>query len=176
MYAGQPIILEEVVVACDIINDLHPKSLNTIRVSTMLNKSKSKVTIIAATLRIGTGGKVIDDFGVGSLAAAIDITTGIVSHKAVDKMGNRYEFHPETGKLILGIAIPEWSKVIDMCTKAALSYPDAPFVGWDVAVSLTKDGQDHIVQIIEGNDVQCFLLIQAPSCVGLKEKIMKAAN
>ncbi|MCL2373037.1 MAG: hypothetical protein FWC78_06510 [Defluviitaleaceae bacterium] len=176
MYAGKPILLEEVVVACDVINDLHPTSLNTIRVSTMLDKSRTKVTIIAATLRIGTGGKIIDDFGAESLAAAIDVGTGVISHMAVDKMGNRYKSHPDTGQLILGIAIPGWQKVIDLCTKAALSYPDAPFIGWDVAVSPTKDGQDHIIQIIEGNDGQCFLLIQAPGCVGLKEKIMRAAE
>ena len=175
MYAGKPILLEEIVVACDSITNLHPKSLNTIRVSTMLDKTKSKVTIIAATLRIGTGDKVIDDFAAESLAAAIDVDKGIITQRAIDKKGNRYESHPDTGTLILGLAIPGWQKVIDMCTKAALSYPDAPFVGWDVAVSQTKDGQDYIVQIIEGNDGQCFLLIQAPLGVGLKEKIMNAA-
>ena len=176
MYAGKPILLEEVVVACDIINDLHPESLNTIRVSTMLDKSKSKVTILSATLRVGMGGNVVDNFTIGALLVAIDVDSGIVSHKALDKMGNRYEFHPETGKLIFGIAIPGWQKVIDMCTKAALSYPDAPFIGWDVAVSQTKDGQDYTVQLIEGNDSQCFLGIQAPCGVGAKEKIMRAAN
>jgi len=123
MYAGQSILLEEVVVACDIINDLHPESLNTIRISTMLDKSKSKVTIIAATLRIGMSGKVVDNFAAGSLAATIDIDKGLCYTKR-----------------------------------------------------LTKDGQDYIVQIIEGNGNQCVLIIQTPLGAGLKEKIMSAAR
>jgi len=175
MYAGKPIILEEVVVACDILNDLYPKSLNTIRVSTMLDKTKSKVTIIAATLKVGVGESVVDNFAMGSLAAAIDVDKGVVLRKAIDKKGNKYEFHPETGKLIFGITIPGWQKIIDMCTEAALSYPDAPYIGWDVAVSQTKDGQNYIPQLIEGNDSQCFLILQAPLGAGLKEKIMNAA-
>jgi len=176
MYTGKPILLEEVVVACDIISDLHPESLNTIRISTMLDKSKTKVTIIAATLRIGAGGKVVDNFDAGSLAAAIDVESGVVSHKAMDKKGNRYESHPDTGKPIFGIKIPGWQQIIDTCTKAALHYPHAPFIGWDVAISQAEDGQDYTVQIIEGNDSQCFLLIQAPLGAGLKEKIIKATH
>jgi len=170
-YYGKSIVLEENVLNCDTLSELHPDSLNTLRVSTLLNKSKTKATLVAATLKMGAGGNAVDNAGAGGLSAAINLDTGIVSHKAINYKGKRYEFHPDTNKAITGLAIPAWQMVVDMCKEAALVYKDAPFIGWDVAISYNNDTEEYIVQIIEGNENQAFPLIQMSSGEGLVKKI-----
>jgi hypothetical protein len=166
-YANKPIILDEYIAACNEISALHPDSLNTVRVATMLDATGGVVSIPAAVLRIGVGGAPVDNLSAGGIAAAIDVDAGVVSYAAVNLKGNRYEFHPDSGKKIVGLRIPAWQAVLDMCKEAALVYKDARFIGWDVAICFDEALQDYKVIIIEANDRQDFPLLQLSSPLDL---------
>lgn len=111
---------------------IYPKSLNTVRIVTILKNGR--VTPVFAALRMGNG-KVVDNLSNGGIAATIDIETGIIDNKAFDSKGNVYDCHPMTHEPIEGFKIPHFDKALETVKKAALVVPQVGYVGWDVAIS-----------------------------------------
>jgi len=128
------------------IKNLAPTALNTIRVITVVRKD-NQVDIVSAAFRIAVNNET-DNFSSGNLAAAVDVTTGIVISPGIKRLAacsDSYEAHPVSGKKILGFQIPYWELVKCMVTEAALVFPQVRTVGWDVAIL------DDKPIIIEGN-------------------------
>lgn len=69
------------------------------------------------------------------MVAPIDIETGIVQDKAIDKNKVLYEVHPATGTQIKGFKFPEWEEALEMCKEASKIVPQMAYVGWDVGFS-----------------------------------------
>lgn len=143
-------LLEEVVTQCEAIGDLHPSSINTLRVVTLNQK------VVVAFLRIGNKGYVVDNFNHEGLAAPVDIDTGIIKYKAIDKEHHEYDRHPYTGKAIVGLTIPMWDEVKSLCEQASKVIPQVGYVGWDVCVS------DAGPLLIEGNEFPGHDIYQLP--------------
>lgn len=133
------LLLEERLVQCDEIGRLHPDSINTIRVVTLLGK------VVFAVLRIGNMHYHVDNFNHDGLCVPVDIETGYVKYKALKKTGELYEEHPVTGVKITGITIPRWDEVVKTCEGAAKKIPQVGYVGWDVCI------RDNDVCLVEGN-------------------------
>ena len=147
---GNNFELEEVIIQHPEVSKVHPMSINTVRIVTIvtLENGKSVLTlpkeeqksakleshIIAAFFRIGNG-KFVDNFNSGGMAAPIDVETGIVSQVAIDKKKNVYEVHPITNVQIKGFKFPYWNEIIDLCKKASMEVPQMGYVGWDVAIT-----------------------------------------
>lgn len=126
---GSQILIEEIAQQCKKINDLHPSSINTIRVVTL------KGMVVTALLRIGNNNNHVDNFNHEGLCVPIDIEDGIIKYKAIDKKGNLYEKHPITNKDIIGFKIPKWQEVKKICEQASLEIPQVGYIGWDVCVT-----------------------------------------
>ena len=173
-YTGKSIILEENLVACEEFHKLHPCSLNTLRVTTILNKTGTKATVIAVALKMGMGESIVDNAGAGGLVAEVDLDMGTVLCKSANYKGETFDFHPDTNAKIKGLKIPVWESVLNMCKTAALRYKDAPLIGWDVAI--TGGDGDYTIQLIEGNENPSFPLLQVSSGKGLVAKINEAIN
>ncbi len=144
------VLVEEEAKQCKIISDLHPSSINTVRVVT-LNGS-----VVATFLRMGNKGYVVDNFNHEGLAAPIDIKTGIINYKAIDKQHNEYSIHPYTNKKIVGLKIPMWNEVIKLCKEASQVIPEVGYVGWDVCIGVKKPF------LIEGNEFPGHDIYQLP--------------
>jgi glutathione synthase/RimK-type ligase-like ATP-grasp enzyme len=144
------VVVEEVATQCKKINDLHPDSINTVRVVTLLGK------VVVAFLRIGNNHNNVDNFNHEGLVAPIDIETGKINYKALDKKKNLYNNHPLTNKKIVGLVIPKWEEVKTLCEQAALEVPQVGYVGWDVCI-----GKDKCF-FIEGNEFPGHDLYQLP--------------
>lgn len=128
------------------IQKLAPTALNTIRVITVVRKD-GNVDIISAAFRISVNSET-DNFSTGNLAAAVDISTGVVISTGIKRLAacsGTYEFHPVTGQKILGFKVPHWGKVVELVKEAAIVFPQVRTVGWDVAILENKP------IIIEGN-------------------------
>ena len=141
------VLLEGVIEQHPDLAALHASSLNTARITTVVSPDH-RVSIEFAALRIGVEGH-LDNFSTGGLAAIIDPVTGVVLGPAVRKDPRDttgYATHPRTGQQIEGLALPDWSAVLDLVTQAALVLPEVRTVGWDVA--FTPSGP----LLIEGND------------------------
>ena len=132
------------------------------------------MVVLGAVLKIGTGGSVLDNGSAGGIVATIDLDTGIVSRRATGLKGEKFEFHPDTNRRIVGVQIPAWQEVIELCKQIAMESDSSALIGWDVAVSKGNDTNNYVIQIVEGNENPGFELHQIPSGEGLAEKVREA--
>lgn len=132
------------------ISKIYPKSVNTVRIVT-LNKK-----VVAAFIRFGNLGNVVDNFNHNGMVTTINIETGIIEYPALDKKKNIYEIHPYTNEKIIGLKIPMWEKVKELCIEACDVTPEIGYIGWDVCIGETEPC------LIEGNDFPGHDLYQLP--------------
>lgn len=128
---------------------LSPGALPTLRLVTCVDEAGA-VELVDATLRLGRGSAIVDNFSAGGLAAPVDLATGIAgpacSKRSRWRIGS-HDAHPATGAQIAGFALPGWdeAKRQAMLGHRALLGEDFLLVGWDVA--LAADGP----VLLEGN-------------------------
>ena len=135
-------VIEELINNCDEISHLYSGSLNTIKVVTLWINNKPEIQ--TAMFRMGNN-TVVDNVHLGGICALVDINTGIVTTKALDKHFREYVRHPVTNEKIVGFVIPKWKEVIKLAKKAASITPEMRYSSWDIAV--TNSGPI----LIEGN-------------------------
>lgn len=168
LYTTNRILIEEIVEQCKELSDLHSDSINTLRVVTL------KGMVVTALLRIGNNHNHVDNFNHEGLCVPINIESGLVEYKAIDKKGNLYEKHPLTKKEIVGFQVPKWEEVKEFCEKAALEIPQVGYIGWDVCVR--KDD----ICFIEANEFPGHDLYGLPphreNNIGLLPVFKKAMN
>lgn len=126
---------------------LHPWSINTIRIVTLYNKKTDNVHIVCARQRIGNNRHRVDNFHYEGLCAVIDVETGIISSVGYDKNSHEYVKHPLTNEVIPGFQEPNWEACKEFIYKVARMVPDVGYVGWDIVAQ-----QDGTFALIEGND------------------------
>lgn len=140
-------IAEEQISQIGILSDLHPWSINTIRIVTVYDTVKDEVFIMNARLRIGNKKNSVDNFHFDGIGANIDVETGIIDTVGYDVYNNLYLKHPLTGKQIVGFQIPYWEESKKFVKEVAKSVPTIKYVGWDLV--LQEKGN---LLLIEGND------------------------
>lgn len=159
--------LEELIKQNDEVNKIYAGSINTVRVVTILKNNEPHV--ICAYFRIGNG-KFVDNFNSGGMCAPVDIKTGIVQDKAIDKNKNLYEKHPQTGTKIKGFKFPDWEEAIEMCKEASKVVPEMGYIGWDVC--FTQNGP----AFVEGNEYPGHDIYQLPEHTPNKIGMMPIFN
>ncbi|MBS4014231.1 MAG: hypothetical protein KGZ97_10825 [Bacteroidetes bacterium] len=120
-------------------NSFYPQALNTLRVVTMINPKTQEPFIPIAVHRFGTfkSGNV-DNWSSGGLSAGIDVDTGKMGKAVAYLRKDKLEWqsvHPDTGKQIEGVVIPNWLKVKEIILQTARKTSMIPYVGWDVVLS-----------------------------------------
>ncbi len=143
LLASGAFVVEEVVVQSDIMAQFHPASLNTVRVPTVVTGGKAQV--FAPFFRMGSGGSVVDNAFSGGIFATVDETTGIVISQAVNKSGQSFIKHPDTGVTIMGFQLPEWDKAVAFVQELATVVKGNRYTAWDLAYT------DNGWVMIEGN-------------------------
>lgn len=140
---NKDILLESYVKQHKNVSKFAPNSVNTIRVMTFSYNGESE--IVLAMMRFGNGIENVDNFHKGGMGVLVDVNTGKLVGKAVDKSDNIYDEHPYSHIKFDGFKIPNWDIIKNTCLEAAKVNDDIHMVGWDVAV--TEDG----CTFIEGN-------------------------
>lgn len=164
--SSQKYIIEEVIQQHDAIAKLNPSSVNTLRVCSV--NVKGEVAVISATLRIGNGEGVTDNYSSGGLATEVDVKQGIVTSRAVSQNGDSIFIHPFTQVPIIGTVIPEWEKIKEVVVSAHRRVPQLGYIGWDVVVC--KDGR---VTFLEANTCAGVELQQHAPLIGKKHLYAK---
>ena len=144
------LLVEDVVKQNKEISSIYPHSVNTLRVVTINKK------VVAAYLRIGNHGNVVDNFNHGGMATKVNIENGLIEFPAIDKNSDVYKIHPETKEPIVGVTIPMWNDVVKLCEEISHVIPEVGYVGWDICV-----GEDKLY-LIEGNDFPGHDIYQLP--------------
>ncbi len=136
----------EIVTQHDLINAIHAKSINTIRILTF--RDDGKIHALPVFLRVGIGESVVDNAASGGIFIGINQETGTLKPLAYRSMkfgGERILRHPDSGFRFEGFQIPFFREACEMAVTATNHIPDV-FIGWDIAI--TPEGPT----IIEGND------------------------
>ncbi len=160
-------VAEELIVQSTELSQLHPESVNTLRMPTVV--FKDRIEIIHPVLRVGRGRNIVDNSHSGGISCGVDIETGIIT-SAADANGLRYETHPDTGVRLIGYSVPDWQEAKALAIELAGILPDNKYTGWDLAH--TKDG--WVMQ--EGNDRGDFDIFQLTSNSGFRSEIEKIVN
>lgn len=160
----QKFILEEKIKQSHIMAELHPESVNTIRVIPFM-KNDGTVIIHYPFLKIGQNESFVDNGGAGGILASIDAETGIIISDGMDEKLNTYKKHPNTKTKIKGFRLPDWEEVKKLASKLVKENPSARYVGWDFA---------HTTRgwvVVEGNGKTMFVGQQMPLNKGIKKEL-----
>ena len=158
----QGFIAEELIEQDPSLSRFHPKSVNTLRVTTL--RLKDGTHIIHPFIRFGRGDSVVDNGGAGGIMCTMDADSGIIL-AAADEHGHHYKTHPDSGLAIVGYRIPRWDEAKVFVKKLAEVIPENRYTGWDIA--LTKNGWC----MVEGNARGQFVGWQVPLQKGFRKEI-----
>lgn len=158
-----PFVIEEAIEQSAEMAQLHPQSVNTVRIMTFMLKGEIK--IIASSLRMGVGDSIADNAGSGGIFSSIDPESGIVISKARNYRGDKYIKHPDTNVIIPGFKIPLWNDLLEVVKSAAFELQSATLLSWDFALSR------HGWVIVEVNTGGDWIILQAAQNEPLKKKL-----
>lgn len=160
---AEDVIIEELIVQHELMN-FGNASVNTVRALTVC-RPDGEARVMKVILRAGVGDSLVDNTALGGYYYEVDVPTGIVVSKGINKDGELCIIHPGTDIVMLGFKVPKWDEVMQTCLEAARRMPQVAMVGWDVAI--TADG----VQLIEGNDSADYQGYEFVGTSGFYEKI-----
>ena len=139
-------------------------SVNTVRVL-VLRKADDEVVCIAAYLRIGSAGSLVDNLTAGGVTFPIDVNTGVMESGFYKyKLGVVFDQLPESGNQMAGCELPLFKEIVERAKEAMLAFPETRFVGADIAVSI--DGP-VVLELNVQPDYNGFAHTQVPSRTAL---------
>lgn len=156
---GGKFIMQEKIKQIKALNDLHPYSINTIRLETVYNKKDKRIEILPPLLRVGTMKHNVDNWAVGGLAIGIDINKECLCEYGFYKpsYGIKAYVHPDTDITFDGYKIPYFSEAVELAKRFHSYFTEIHSIGWDIAI--TEDGPCFV----EGNDNWEISLVQVCS-------------
>ena len=132
---NQDFIFQEVIVQHEVLNQINPSSVNTLRLMTL--NYKGKVVLLSSILRMGINGKRVDNMVSGGVNCAIR-PDGTLVNKLYNATGKFFDGHPNTGS-VEGKVIPNFSKVVDTAIQAHKSLPYMGVISWDFALDVNEN-------------------------------------
>lgn len=126
---------------------IYPKSVNTIRMTTVRNPKTNEIEVLPPTLRIGANNSIVDNFSKGGVIVALDTESGRLSEWGFfkPKYGLKEKYHPDSKIEFSSFVIPFYQEAKERA-KDFHSYLNLHSIGWDIAI--TENGP----VFIEGND------------------------
>lgn len=152
-------ILQQKIFQIKALRDLHPNSINTIRLETVCNRKTKTIEILPPLLRVGTRRHEVDNWAIGGFAIEINTEKRCLGKYGYYKpsYGTKEVRHPDTGIVFEGYEIPFLNEAIEMAKRFHSYLTDVHSIGWDIAI--TEDGPCFI----EGNDNWEISLVQGCS-------------
>jgi len=155
-------VAEELIVQSKELAEVHPASVNTMRIFTILFDD-GRVEFLPFSWRVGRGGSCVDNGGSGGIFCALDENGVVVS--TADEKGRIYEVHPDTGHPLIGFQVPRFEEAKALAAELAKVVPTNRYCGWDIA--LTDDG--WVMQ--EGNWQGGIVAFQCPMQRGYRKEM-----
>ena len=128
-----PVLLEEVCCNCEVLNRINSSSLNTLRIFTIIN-SLGEIEIPSVSLRCGCGDSVVDNWGAGGVCYPVDVDSGIIYERGVDKKGCKHIYHPGTDVIMPGLVIPRFREACEMAKDVIRKDMKVVYAGHDIAI------------------------------------------
>jgi len=113
---------------------LYDKSVNTMRIVTVINNDNT-VKVLLTILRVGMGGVRVDKLESGGGFMSVG-EEGNVNSKAYNShclpIGDK---HPDSGVNFESVIIPSFKKAISKCISSHDLFPYMKFIAWDVSIN-----------------------------------------
>lgn len=141
-------LVQELLEPHSLISRIFPDALNVLRVVAIRPRLGEPALVVSSIQRFATSlNAPKDTFGDGGLLVDVDLSTGTLGTVVGVPKGRRVVMnsHPDTKEQISGLVLPYFHEACDLTLSAMDVWPNARFVGWDVAV--TNRGP----VLIEGN-------------------------
>jgi hypothetical protein len=142
----RPGVLQQTVVQHPILAQLHPHSVNTLRLVTVRDATGTARLFSRPMLRVGLGGRVVDNAGSGGIQVFMDADTGRLRAPGLMQRGGAVSVHPDSGIALDGFEVPHFARAVELAERLHDEVPGLHSIGWDLAIA-----QDGPV-FIEGND------------------------
>ena len=140
---GANFVIQECLSCHEDISKIYSGSVNTFRIITYVWHEKIKHTL--SLLRIGRGGKFLDNAHAGGMFIAID-DDGTLHEKAFTEFNKQFTEHPDTHLKFNGHKIKNYPDVIKAAEKMHEAIPQVGIINWDFTID--KSGTPIL---IEGN-------------------------
>jgi len=142
----EPHLIQERIHQHPAMSALHPDSVNTLRLMTFYRQGKAEV--FSAVVRVGTGGRHVDNWAAGGIIVGVDMASGRLSAEGFFKPGHgtRVLHHPDTQVCFEGFAVPYFHEAVELACRLHRHLYGIHSIGWDIAI--TESGP----MFIEGND------------------------
>ena len=124
-------IFQEKIVQSDTMAYLHEKSLNTLRIMTLI--INDKVYALKPIIRVVTGEHSLGTEGANELFIGVK-DDGTLNDYGFDIFGERITEGVD-GKLFKNVKIEQLDESIEICKKAALRFPHFRLISWDIAIN-----------------------------------------
>lgn len=145
---------------------IHPGSINTIRVASLL--LDDGVHILSSCLRMGTGDSRVDNHHAGGMSSGIT-SDGRLKEFAFFLDGRKIDKHP-SGFVFNGYKIPSFNKAIEMVKDAHMRIGHFRLVGWDIAID--KEGDPVLIECnMRKNGIELHEFSNGPFFGDLTERV-----
>ncbi len=153
------------------IDRVYDKSVNTLRILTVMDKDNGEPVPVAGEVRFGAHDSVVDNLAAGGVAVGIDLKTGRLSEYGICKKGSikRTPVHPDSQIRFAEIRIPFVREAVEQAVRLHARLSSIRVIGWDVAI--TPDGP----VFVEGNDNPEISGLQTV-CGGLRKEIRRVLH
>lgn len=145
--------IQELLHNCDSVSNLHPKSINTFRVTSYI--WNGEVQFFPLLMRIGRSGNRLDNAHQGGIFVGVR-SDGKLKDCAYTEFRERFYAHPDTGIVFGEYSIPEVPQIYDAVKKLHSRIVQAGMISWDVTI----DNNGEIVIIELNLDGQTIWLTQ----------------
>ncbi len=133
LLAAKPgdLTVQQTVAQHPLLAALHPSSVNTLRIITLLWQGEA--VALSTVLRMGRGGSRVDNCSSGGIACGVG-EDGRLKACAYATDGTRFDEHPQSGAFA-GLPVPAYRDAVTLCKRLQERFPYFRLISWDIAVS-----------------------------------------
>jgi Sugar-transfer associated ATP-grasp len=124
-------IIQQPIIQHEVMSELHPSSVNTMRVVTI--RMGAELSVVQVFLRLGVGRSRVDNLSSGNIAVGVD-ADGRLRKSGYDFGLRRYTAHPDHGYAFDSFVIPSFEEARQTCIALHKGIPDLDLISWDVAI------------------------------------------
>jgi hypothetical protein len=124
-------IVQEGLVQHDELSRIYPQAVNTYRIITECRNGEAR--ILYCVVRMGSGGRQIDNASAGGIFVRVDLETGTLYKSAQAFDQSTCTVHPDTGFRFEGVKMESWEQTKAFTIAAARKLREIRYLGWDIA-------------------------------------------
>jgi hypothetical protein len=126
-------------------------SVNTFRINSSVIDGEARIH--CAVIRIGGGGRELDNAALGGIMVGVDPQSGETTPFAGNELMETFPTHPDSGHRFASETLASWSSIREFVLDAARRIPEYRHIAWDIAA--TPDGPIALEANI-GFGIDCY--------------------